>query len=842
MLQYNIDVAIICETWFNEKIDSNIVSINGYKLFRKDRRKRKGGGVCVYIRNDVQAELIWPTELSDPNIEIIVLKCLFRLQTYFIISCYHLPKPIYSPDLINAAIDSIFDIICCYKDDSAVIIFAGDINCLDDRILCDEHGLTQMVATPTHENNILDKFFVNRPDLYNNCFTIKSAVKTKHLAVIAQNGFVSHKRIFKHRKVLLFDTRSHNIDKLRYFVATYDWSSLLQCTDIRLVYTRFLAVCKYLINACIPSRTVTLRCNDPYYITPFIKYLLRKRYRLRSKGRLDEANALAQKINETIANIRSKRLGNLHNASSKLLWSSVLPKVRDSANSNFSHLLTDMDNVCAYFANVSFDPQYDVQNVVRFSSLPDHVHAGQYLTHAEVSSFSVERMLRAVRSTSPGIDDLPCWFFQLCSVELADIVCHIFNSSITSGTVPTQWSNALITLIPKIPNPIQLNDLRPISVTPILSRLVEKLITRTWLRPAIPTSDIADQFAFRPSGSTTAALVYLMHHVTKLLENNNYVRCLMIDFSKAFDIVDHAIIVDKLSKLPLPWYVINWIISFLSGRKIIIKNGDAFSQPRPINKSIVQGSGIGPTLYILQESDLHPLSSINFILKYADDTNLLVPEHTDISFVREFENIKNWTERNKMIINISKTKEIVFQRPNPHHFLSPFPIDDIDQVHEAKLLGVILNYRFIFDSHIQFILRQCSQRMYLIKLLRNQRLPSNQLSIVFRALIISRIQYAISAWGGFIHSDWKSKIDAFLHRAHRAGFCQDFTFDSLLFAADQTFFRSISNSEHCLHSIIPAVKDLHYTLRDRGHDISLPEYTSILHKNSFLLRYLYKMV
>jgi hypothetical protein len=79
-----------------------------------------------------------------------------------------------------------------------------------------------------------------------------------------------------------------------------------------------------------------------------------------------------------------------------------------------------------------------------------------------------------------------------------------------------------------------------------------------------------------------------------------------------------------------------------------------------INRSIVQGSGIGPFLYILNESDLHPLSQNNEIFKYADDTNLLVPQHSDTPIEAEFDNILQWTRNNKMIINVSKTKEIVF--------------------------------------------------------------------------------------------------------------------------------------------------------------------------------------
>jgi hypothetical protein len=220
----------------------------------------------------------------------------------------------------------------------------------------------------------------------------------------------------------------------------------------------------------------------------------------------------------------------------------------------------------------------------------------------------------------------------------------------------------------------------------------------------------------------------------------------------------------------------------------------------------------------------------------------LVPEITDVSLTDEFENIKKWACDNKMIINLSKTKEIVFHRPNPRHSLYPDPLVYIDQVHETKLLGVVLNHRLVFNSHVQYIMRQCTQRLYLMKLLRKQGLPSRQLGIVFQAIIVSRIQYAISAWGGFHTADLIQKIDAFFLRAHRCGFCNDVTFASLLFAADQTLFKSICKSEHCLHSILPPVKTTQYYLRDRGHEHLLPDFRTALHKKSFLLRHLFQTI
>ena len=90
------------------------------------------------------------------------------------------------------------------------------------------------------------------------------------------------------------------------------------------------------------------------------------------------------------------------------------------------------------------------------------------------------------------------------------------------------------------------------------------------LAPSVPPSIISDQFGFRKTGSTTCALTYLLHHVSFMLERCSYVRCLMVDFSKAFDLVDHPILLNKLASLGLPDRAINWIISYLTGRTQVV--------------------------------------------------------------------------------------------------------------------------------------------------------------------------------------------------------------------------------------------------------------------------------
>ena len=189
--------------------------------------------------------------------------------------------------------------------------------------------------------------------------------------------------------------------------------------------------------------------------------------------------------------------------------------------------------------------------------------------------------------TAAGCDGIPAWLLRNCSHELADIVAHIMNCSIGTGKVPSQWLKALVTPVPKVSKPARFSDYRPISVTSHLSRITEKVIVRHWLHPAIPADKLVDQYAFKSTGSTTAALVYFTHRVTKMPEHNDYVRCLMIDFCKAFDTVDHVILLTKLAQLNIPCYVQTWICSFLSGRSQQCKINGHLSNFVDIGLSIV---------------------------------------------------------------------------------------------------------------------------------------------------------------------------------------------------------------------------------------------------------------
>jgi len=170
-------IAIISETWFSDQHTNDVLSIEGFTLYRRHRSKQIGGGVCAYVLNNIDCSVIPYNNCTD-DIEIMWLKCAYNGNIYCIACCYHPPNPHYDHSLfVPSLIHGIDTFSSKYYNE--YIIIAGDFNSLDCTALESQCGLVQLVNDPTHGNNILDKVFTNRFDLYS-ATVGKSLVKTKH--------------------------------------------------------------------------------------------------------------------------------------------------------------------------------------------------------------------------------------------------------------------------------------------------------------------------------------------------------------------------------------------------------------------------------------------------------------------------------------------------------------------------------------------------------------------------------------------------------------------------------------------------------------------------------------
>ena len=251
-------------------------------------------------------------------------------------------------------------------------------------------------------------------------------------------------------------------------------------------------------------------------------------------------------------------------------------------------------------------------------------------------------------------------------------------------------------------------------------------------------------------------------------------------------------------------------------------------------------------LFVIFISDLKPVGLDNSLTKYADDTSLLVPERIDVDKMsEEFSRIMKWSSDNKLIVNLAKTKEIVFHRPNPKNCLSPKELEEVERVEVTKLLGVWLQSDMGTASHIEYITHICNQRLYLLNQIRKQGLHQMQLLNVFQAIIWSRILYASLAWYGYASDVHIDSIQKVLRKAKRWHIVNsDFTAVDLLRDNDLGLFHAVKASNHCLnHLFAPKTEHIHsMVLRPRGHKFALPPLKSEFARKSYVNRSLFMYI
>jgi len=341
-----------------------------------------------------------------------------------------------------------------------------------------------------------------------------------------------------------------------------------------------------------------------------------------------------------------------------------------------------------------------------------------------MSEWNMFRILDSLHHTATGLDNLPAWFLRLGAPVFCSPLTRLLNLSLATSVVPIQWKSAVICPAPKVAAPHCHADFRPISVTPVLTRIMEKSIVRHFMYPAFQQTTIApsldDQFAFRPTGSTTAAVISLLHTVTQMLSINPYVSVIAMDFSKAFDTVRHVTLMEKIAMLDLPDHVYNWLVNFFTGRLQCTTYGGDTSALATISASIVQGSAIGPASYVVNASDLKSVSMGNVLLKYADDTYAIIPSVNVETRTRELDNVELWAQKNNLTLNRSKCVEIIIHdRRRKRQLVMPATLPNIPRVQSLKVLGVTISNCLSVAEPVNRVISSSAQSVHALRLLRS---------------------------------------------------------------------------------------------------------------------------
>lgn len=838
-------IAVITETHFKQKHTDSVIGIDGYTVFRRDRTGRRGGGVALYVQSDIVSSIWSPSSVDNRALELLWVRVGVSL---FIAALYHPPRPVYSTsDLLCHVERCVAELSHDYP--LAEIVLAGDLNQLPDHDVVERTGLTQIVRQPTRGANLLDRVFVSDPQLYDTVRVVSAVVKSDHKAVVAMSsGAAAPINKTRQKRTFRPKTPSQNAKFLRH-LATLDLGARrepeeLACdADPQTAYDSFYALALGLLDDFYPERTITVTSRDPSCVTPEIKAMLRRKNRLMRDGHVEKAGALARQIGKDITRHSRHRLETINcKPNTKELWRAVTQLTRRENEPAADPSIT-ADSLNSHYASVSTDAGYGHPTAKRTAA----ERPGLYY----FSDYKVFTMLDTLRPTATGLDGLPAWYLRLAAPVLCGQVADLINLSLQTSIVPSQWKRARIRPVAKIPTPKNAAEYRPISITPVLTRLMERLVVRRYVYPALstppPSLQFYDQFAFRPTGSTTAAIIYLLNSVINLLASEPYVIVISLDFSKAFDTVRHSSLLQKFAQLGLPDCIYNWLADYFNNHSHCTFFRNQQSSFLDINASIIQGSAIGPAAYIVTAADLIPTVPGNELCKFADDTYLIIPARNVASRRAELDNIDGWSNRNNLRLNCAKSSEVIFtdNRRRRRHAAEPDPLPGIARSHSLKMLGVDIADDFTVTQHVQRLTTSSAQTLYALRVLRRNGLSDSALQQVFRATAVARLIYAASAWRGFTKASDRQRIDSVIHRARRLGYsAPDMpTVTELCDCADDELFgKAVRLSNHVLHGLLPppATATQHYKLRHRAHTLQLPEHTTHLSDCNFITRMLYK--
>ena len=370
-----------------------------------------------------------------------------------------------------------------------------------------------------------------------------------------------------------------------------------------------------------------------------------------------------------------------------------------------------------------------------------------------------------------GPDRVKGKILKLCSVQLSYIFTFIMNMSLKFHIVPAIWKCSEIIPIPKR-DIKEFNDLRPVALTSVAMKCFEKLILKR-LRPFFDPIQDPYQFAYRSGRSVDDAIVYFLDNVYHHLEKpKSYCRILFIDFSSAFNTIKPGILVERLKQMNISSTIISWIFDFLTNRTQYVKLQGTFSTYITTHTGSPQGCVLSPILFTMYTNECQIIKENVKLIKFADDSSiqgLINSDNDEIMYKSSIADFTNWCQKNKLLLNTDKTKELIIDFRQKSQPVVPLRINgkDIEQVSSYKYLGIHIDNNINWQLQATTVYKKINKRMFFLRKLRNFYVDNTLLSLFYTSSIQSLITFCIIGWGGNTRVGEITKINRVIRRAEK---------------------------------------------------------------------------
>ncbi len=868
----SVDIMGFSETRLDSNIE-NLYQLKGYNMFTMNR-DRKGGGVCIYVSSIHKSCIIKECCLMEQFLECVCVEVSRGKNTNLFASVYRPPKGNLQ-DFFNA-LKKIFDTAATKRYSETY--FLGDWNL--DLLKTNEpgvrefmnlmysHGCFPLTTKPTRVTDnctsLIDHIWTSHFGNNINNYIIYTDV-SDHFAVYSQfknilknaDVFVE-KRIFSDRNISLFTEQ----------VANENWFEISNTNDANDAFEKFYALYRHKFYSCFPVKNVKVvdkHSRNPY-ITTALRNSIKEKHRLErlaSKWPMTYGPRYKSYRNQLVTLLRvaknkyyQDKLKN-QQGNSKSIWNTLNSLL--GRNNNKSTIEIKLKNNNDYTANV-FNDHFlkKTESSQQQTATPQNSHR-QFLNNpANISLYlcpvtreEINMYLSNLKTnTAPGYDEIPPRLLKITAQYIDIPLTHIINLCFQQGCFPDKLKIAKVIPIFKSGDVDDENNYRPISILPSISKIFEKAIVQR-LRRFLEDFDLIsnNQFGFRNNMSTEKAIMQFTSKIYSNLERKRYVAGIFLDLSKAFDTLNHAILLDKLYNSGVRGTPLKLLESYLTNRKQSVYCNKKSSQLKVIHTGVPQGSILGPLLFLTYINDISNASEkFNYVL-FADDTNLLLHDdnlnnlHTALN--TELEKISKWVSANKLKVNVTKTNYILFQNRSVEHRMRTVYMEgcELKRVSCTKFLGVLIDENLNWKNHIQSLCLKLSKICgVLYKIRRN--LTIDALKNLYYSLCYPHFIYCLSLWG----CTWPSVVKEIIvmqkkilrtitfKRKHDS---TQFLFTELKLLKFDYLLQyfcllSVYNDLNEIRSTRKLFRYIHHSQGTRGNNINLicPQHRTILYKFS----------
>ena len=365
-------------------------------------------------------------------------------------------------------------------------------------------------------------------------------------------------------------------------------------------------------------------------------------------------------------------------------------------------------------------------------------------------------------SKSTGPDGISARMLKFTATSITPSVTKLFNQSIIQARVPSLWKKSVIVPVPKTSDVTTPTNYRPISLLPIISKLLERHIYLLILHH-LQANDIltTSQWGFLEGRSTVTALIKCSDDWLKSLEDGNDTCAIFFDYRKAFDSVPHRPLIVKLRSLGVDDCIVNWVKNYLAERCQVVAVDGVESDPLPVLSGVPQGSVLGPLLFLIYINDLPHAIQDEFahLNLFADDLLLyrIITSAADYLLLQEMIcKIEQWTSDNYLSFNTSKCKYMIISRKrNPP--LPDIPLQlcgsALERVDSYKYLGVLVSCDLSWSLHIEFACQKARRVLGLLYRRFYGQASQDSLKQLYLSLVRPHLEYASQVWDPHLAKD-----------------------------------------------------------------------------------------